>query len=103
MLLRVGPAGLDLPVAFSRPLPWAAIHRIRRLPRRRRFLEDRDWLVVDTAPGVMPAYRLAGPRRLELWHLRHGGLRLPVHALDAAPDTVVASIERYRPVARAVE
>lgn len=101
VVLRVGPAGLDLPFAFRRPLPWAGIHRIRREAPPRRGWGGADWLVVDPSPGVLPDYRLASFRRLELWYLRHGGIRIPLHGLDADPAAVVASIERFRPVTRA--
>ena len=102
-VLRVGPAGLDLPIAFSRPLPWADIHRIRRLPPQRRLSGPAHWLVVDPAPGILPGYRLPTWRPLELWFQRRHGVRIPLHALDAAPEAVVASIERYRPVTDVVK
>ena len=97
VVLRVGPAGLDLPIAFTRPLPWAEIHRIRR-SRSRWLWERRDWLIVDPLPGVLPDLRLAIWRPLELAFQRRHGIRIPLHGLGAEPDAVVASIERFRPV-----
>lgn len=98
VLLRIGMEGIDMPVGFSRPLAWNDIHRIRRLPARQSWPIRREWLVVDPAPGVLPDWRLAGPRRLELWLMPRWGIRIPLHALDAPPDDVIASIERFRPV-----
>lgn len=98
VLLRVGPDGIDLPVGFARPLAWADIHRIRQLPETRRLIGTHRWLIVDPLPGVLPRYRLPGPRRLERWLMPRWGIRIPLHTLDAAPEDIVASIERYRPV-----
>lgn len=103
VLLRVGPAGLDLPIGFRRPLPWSRIHRIRRFQQRRTLHRRMEWLRVDPSPGAMPDYRLPSPERLERWHLRRSGIRIPLSELDATPDEVVASIERYRPVSPAVD
>ena len=97
-VLRVGPDGLDLPIAFARPLAWAEIHRIRRLPRQRRLGGPAEWLVVDPAPGVLPDHRFPIWRSLELRLQRRYGIRIPLHTLDAAPQAVVESIERFRPV-----
>ena len=98
VVLRVGPAGLDLPITFARPLSWADVHRIRRLPAQRRLGGPSQWLVVDPAPGVLPHFRFPVWRALELRLQRRHGVRIPLHALDAAPEAVVASIARFRPV-----
>lgn len=98
VLLRVGPDGIDLPIGFARPLAWADVHRVRRLPETRGLAGRQRWLVIDPVPGVLPRYRLPGPRRLERWLMPRWGIRVPLHTLDAAPEDIVASIERYRPV-----
>lgn len=98
VILRVGPEGILLPLVWRAPLGWGAIHRISCAGRKGWTRPDRDWLRIDPSPGVLPAYRLPGPRRLELWHVRRSGLRLPIGGLDRPADEVVASIERFRPV-----
>lgn len=98
--LVIGPDGLCLPFGWRRPLAWSDIHRIRRLRQRRGLFAVTEWLVVDPSPGVLPAYRLAGPRRIERWLTRRYGIRIPLSALDADPESVIASIERFRPVTR---
>ncbi len=98
--LRVGPAGLDMAVGFAEPLAWRDIHRIRYLGETKHLTGKQAWLVVDPAPGVIPEYRLAGPRFVEAWLLRKIGVRIPLHMLDAEPDVVIRSIERFRPVQR---
>jgi hypothetical protein len=78
-------------------LPWSDIHRIR-VRSIARLTGTECWLIVDPAPGVLPAHRLAGPQRLERWHLRKVGIRIPLHTLEGPPEVVIASIKRFRPV-----
>lgn len=96
--LHVGPDGLRLAPGFRRPLPWRDVHRVRRDGPHRHLAGRRDWLVVDPSPGVLPDYRLPGPRAAELWLMRRSGIRIPLHALDTVPEAVIQSIERYHPV-----
>ncbi len=100
VVLRVGPAGLMLPVGFRRPLGWGDIRAIRLEQGRGVLFERRIWLVVEVRPGILPDYRLPGPRWLEHWRLRHFGLRIPLHALDAPASHAVAAVERHFPVWR---
>lgn len=72
-----------------------------RLRSRKYLFDEMQWLKLSLAPGVLPDYRLPRPRWLESWYLRRYGLRIPISALGAEPETVVASIERFRPVVRA--
>ena len=100
VMLVVGPDGLNMPVGWRGPVAWRDIHRIRRHRARRQLFEVTQSLEVDLSPGVLPDYRFAGPRRLELWLRRKWALRIPIHQLDPGPDAVIASIERFRPVTR---
>lgn len=97
-LLRVGPDGLFLPLPWRRPLPWDRIAAIRRERTPRRLFTEQDWLRISPAPDALPAYRWLTWRRLELWHMRRFGARLPISAFDAAPEEIIASIERFHPV-----
>ena len=54
--------------------------------------------MVQPRPGVIPKYRLQSFNRLEAWHLKKMGIRIPLHALEADPDEIVASVERFLPV-----
>lgn len=103
VVLRIGPDGIDMPIGFSRPLTWSRIHRVRRLPASKRWIGKHDWLIVDPSPGVLPEWRLSGPRQLDLWLMPPLGLRIPLHVLDAAPGAVIASIERFHPVIAALD
>ena len=98
--LRVGPDGLQLPIGFTAPLAWRDIHRIRYLGERKFLLEKQAWLIADPAPGVLPKYRLSGPKKIESWLMRKIGIRIPLHMLAAEPETVIQSIERFQPVIR---
>lgn len=97
--LVVGEAGIDIPLAFKRPLRWDDIHRIRRVQTNSGLYGRRDWLIVDPSPGVLAPLRLPVWRKLELWFQSQYGLRIPLHGLDGDADSVVRSIERFRPVA----
>lgn len=96
--LEISDEGIFIPLAFSRPLRWSEIHRIRRMTSDAGIYGRRDWLIVDPSPGVLAPLRLSAPRRLELWFQKRHGLRIPLHALDADPEEVVRSVERFRPV-----
>lgn len=96
--VRIGPEGIDLPMAFARPFPWARMHRIRRCRSGSRLEGRRDWLIVDPAPGVLPDYRWPTWRWLEMRAHRLQKIRIPLHSLDADPAAVIASVERFRPV-----
>lgn len=101
VMLQVGPDGLHVPFGWRRPLAWSDIHRVRRCRRRKLLFEVSQWLEVDPAPGVLPDYKLPGPRRLEAWLISRRSIRIPISKLIADPETVVASVERFRPVIRA--
>lgn len=96
--LVVSEAGIDIPFAFKRPLRWDEIHRIRRVREGARMLGKRDWLIVDPLPGVLAPLRLPVWRRLELWFQSRHGVRIPLHGLEGDPETIVRSVERFRPV-----
>lgn len=96
--VRIGPEGVDIPLAFARSFPWTHVHRVRRCRSGSRFEGARDWLVVDPAPGTLPDYRWPTSRRLEMLARRWQTIRIPLHALDADPEAVIASVERFRPV-----
>jgi len=99
-VLIVSDAGIHLPFAFTRPLRWEDIHRIRLLPHSKSFYGRRDWVIVDPSPGFLAPIRLKSWRRLDLWFQKHHGVRIPLHGLDADADKVIRSIERFRPVIR---
>jgi hypothetical protein len=100
VVLIVSDAGIHLPFAFTRPLRWDEIHRIRHLPHGQSFYGRRDWVIVDPSPGVLAPIRLKSWRRLDLWFQKHHGVRIPLHGLDADADKIIGSIERFRPVIR---
>ena len=101
--LVIGDDGLHIPLAFSRPLHWDEIHRVRRVRSRGGLYGKRDWLIIDPSPGVLAPIRLPTWRRLDLWFQKHHGVRIPLHGLAADPADVVAAIEQYRPVGVATE
>ncbi|MBT8145758.1 MAG: hypothetical protein KJN90_02840 [Gammaproteobacteria bacterium] len=100
IFMIVSGAGLHLPFAFERPIRWDEIHRIRLVPRVKSLYGNRQWLIVDPSPGVLAPIRLKSWRRLDLWFQKHHGVRIPLHGLDADADSIVQSIEHYRPVIR---
>lgn len=99
VVLTVGPRGIQPVMAFRRPLAWEEIHRIRRRRGRGALAGRRDWLVIDPSPGVLAPLRLPVWRSLELRFQKRYGVRIPLHGLEADPDEVVQSVERFRPVA----
>lgn len=99
VVLLVGPDGLEMPITWRGPVPWRDIHRIL-IVTDRRLLSRNSTLRIDLSPGLLPPFRLPGFDRLELWYLRRTGLRMPIHKLDASPEHVLASVERFRPVMR---
>ena len=98
--LRVGPDGLEMSIGFAAPLAWRDIHRIRYLGEIGYLSGKQAWLVADPSPGVLPAYRFMGPKKAEAWLLRKMGIRIPLHMLEAEPETVIKSIERFKPIQR---
>jgi hypothetical protein len=94
----VSDMGIDIPLAFKRPLRWDEIHRIRRVRLRGAFYGRRDWLIVELLPGVLAPLRLPIWRRLEFWLQEQHGVRIPLHGLEGDADEIVRSVERYRPV-----
>ncbi|MEK6216603.1 MAG: hypothetical protein N2B03_05220 [Boseongicola sp.] len=98
--MRVGPEGLDMSLGFKVPLAWRDIHRIRYLGETSFMTGKQAWLVADPSPGVVPTYRFMGPKKAEAWLLRRIGIRIPLHMLEAEPETVIRSIERFKPIRR---
>jgi hypothetical protein len=98
VVMSVSGAGIHLPLAFRRPLHWDDIHRIRTLSHSAFPYVRREWLIIDPSPGVLAPIRLPSWRRLDLWFQKQHGVRIPLHGLDADAETIVQSIERYRPV-----
>lgn len=99
-VMIVSEAGIHLPFAFTRPLRWDDIHRIRRVSHRKSLFGHREWLIVDPSPGVLAPIRLRSWPRLDLWFQKHHGVRVPLHGLDADADRIIQTIEHHRPVAR---
>lgn len=95
VVLRIGPEGMFLPFGFRRPLPWNDMSQVRVEAGRGVLFSRRRWLVVTPKPGVIPDFRLPGPRRLEQWRLQRFGLRIPLGSLDAPPDEVLEAIGRH--------
>ena len=96
--LRISAQGVDLPMVFRQPLAWSDIHRIRREHSSGTLQAKRDWLIIDPAPGVLAPLRLPVWRWLELKWQRYHGVRIPLHGIEGKADTIVASVERFRPV-----
>ena len=102
VLLVVGPDGLDLPAAFERPVPWSGIHHVHRTGWRVSLFHKLVMLKVELVDGARPSYkrRLWTMPAVDGWIARRFGLRVPVQNLDADEETVIASIERFKPVQR---
>lgn len=101
VVLTVGPEGLYQPIAWSAPLPWRDVWRMRCV-RQKTMLRGRSAvLAVDLSPGATIPYKRWAQTvpALERWLIRTFGLRVPLHHLDAEPGTALASVERFRPVA----
>ena len=96
--LVLSDVGIDIPLAFKRPLRWDEIHRIRRVRMRGALFGRRDWLIVEPLPGVLAPLRLPTSRRLEFWLQKQQGVRIPIHGLEGDADEIVRSVERFRPV-----
>lgn len=96
--LVISESGIDIPLTFRRPLRWDEIHRIQRTQARGSLYGNREWLVVVLPPDVLAPLRLPVWRRLELWLQKQQDVRIPLHGLEADPDEVVRSVERFRPV-----
>ncbi len=98
VVLRIGAEGVELPIVFKAPMPWSDMHRIRYMKGGKGLYGVRDWIIIDPSPGVLPPLRLPVWRRFELKFQKHFGVRIPLHGIDADPQVVIASIERFRPV-----
>lgn len=102
VLLVIGPEGLHLPVALAQPVAWDQIWRMRRTRRWISWMHELIILKVELARGLRPHYK----RSLMTWPLVDGlvaskfGLRIPLQSLDADVATILASVERFRPVQR---
>lgn len=102
VLLRIGPEGLDLPMALAHPLAWAEIWRIQHIRVRVRAWRKVGMLKVDLARDVYPNYKrsLWTFPLFDSWIARKLGLRIPLYYLDASEDAIIASVERFKPVRR---
>jgi hypothetical protein len=100
VVLTVGPEGLHMPVAWAAPLAWRNIWRMRCVRRRVRFWSRTATLEVDLPPEAMVPYKrwARSVPVVDRWMVRKFGLRVPLQHLDADVGTVLASVERYRPV-----
>ena len=94
----VSDLGIDIPLAFKRPLRWDEIHRIQRVQSRGALYGQRDWLIVEPLPGVLAPLRLPTWHRLEMWLQKQQGVRIPLHGLEGNADEIIRSVERFRPV-----
>ena len=94
----VNEVGIDIPLAFRRPLQWDEIHRIRRVQTLRVLYGRKDWLIIEPLPGVLAPLRLPTWRRAEFWLQKQQGIRIPLHGLEEDADEIVRSVERFRPV-----
>jgi hypothetical protein len=101
-LLAIGPEGLDLPAALVQPVAWREIWRLRCTRRRVTLQPDFIMLKIELGQGVRPRYqrRLWTMPLIDGWIARKWGLSVPLHNLDAGETTILASIERFRPVQR---
>ena len=100
VVLTVGPEGLYNPLAFTAPLGWNDIWRMHCFKSGGRLLGRRAMLVVDLVPGEMVPYKrwARSVPVLDRWLIRKFGLRVPLQHLDADLETVLSSLERFRPV-----
>jgi len=101
-LLVIGPDGLFLPIALAKPIAWGEIWRISHARQRISWFQEMSILKVELTPGLEPSYK----RSPIVWPLVDGliarklGLRIPLQSLDADDTTILASVERFRPVTR---
>jgi hypothetical protein len=100
VVLTIGPEGLYHPLAFTIPLPWRDIWRMSCFKSGGRLLGKRAVLQVDLVLGAMIPYKrwARSVPALDRWLIRKLGLRVPLQHLDADPETVLSSLERFRPV-----
>jgi hypothetical protein len=101
-LLVVGQAGLHLPVALARPVAWGEVWRISHTRRRISWFQELIILNVELTPGLQPRYKrsLMTIPVIDGWVAKKFGLRIPIQNLDAPAVTILASVERFMPVAR---
>ena len=102
VLLVIGPEGMDLPTALAQPVAWREIWRLSRTRRKISWRQELIVLKVELAPGLRPRYKrsLMTLPAIDGWIARKFGLRIPIQNLDADETTILASIERFRPVQR---
>jgi hypothetical protein len=100
VVLKIGPEGLQQPITWAAPLPWRDIWRMRCVKRGGRFSRRTATLEVDLSPGAAISYKRWGSPvpAADRWLVRKCGLRIPLQHFDAEVETVLASLERFRPV-----
>ncbi len=100
VVLKIGPEGLQQPITWAAPLPWRDIWRMRCVKRGGRFSRRTATLEVDLSPGAAIPYKRWGSPvpAADRWLVRKFGLRIPLQHFDAEVETVLASLERFRPV-----
>jgi hypothetical protein len=100
VVLTIGPEGLYHPLAFTNPLGWNDIWRMQCFKSGGWLRGRRAMLVVDLAPGAMAPYKrwARSVPFVDRWLIRKFGLRVPLQHLDAESETVILSLERFRPV-----
>lgn len=96
--LCVGPDGIWSPYGMLRQIAWHEIESARYMAKRPLFLPSREWLHLTLKPGTGPLARIPLPSALENW-IGHAGVRIPLHVLRAPSGEVLASVERFMPVA----
>ena len=100
VVLTIGPDGLYQPIACTAPLPWRDVWRMRCIQSKTMLRGRSAVLEIDLSPGAMIPYKrwARSVPVIDRWLVRKFGLRVPLHHLDAEAGTVLASIERFRPV-----
>lgn len=100
VLLSVGPEGLHVSPGYRRPFPWDDIRGLGyRLFRSGPFHRFHILMVeLDPDAEVPVLWRIRWMARLDRWFARKAGVRVPIWLLDASPDEIIASIERFHPV-----
>ena len=102
VLLVIGPEGLHLPTALVQPVAWRDIWRLSWTRLKISMWQQLIILKVELSPGLRPRYKrsLMTLPAIDGWIARKFGLRIPLQNLDADETTILASIERFRPVQR---
>ena len=83
-------------------MAWRNIWRLSRTRRKISWRQQLIILKVELTPGLRPRYKrsLMTLPAIDGWIARKFGLRIPIQNLDADETTILASIERFRPVQR---